>query len=237
VAAKCQLPIQTTGDFTRSQPDPALATTPQLTETAFQLTPQAPTSDALQSGDGFYVLHLAGIEEAKPLTLEEARPQIVETLKQQQTRTLVASRGAQAAQEVREALKNNQPLEPIAAKTRLQLERMPPFALADAPAAPGAEAQPAESPDLPMIKRAVAELNPGDVSEFIPTPTGGLVAILEKREPPDAATAEEGRKTYADRYLKTKRELAFYEWLREARRAAGVPESKEPAAMTMPLPG
>jgi hypothetical protein len=161
LAAKFQLPVQVTGDFTQRTPDPALAANPQLAEAAFQLTPEQPNSDPLQAGDGFYVMHLVGIEEAKPLSLEEARPQIVETLTAQQTRALVAARGGQAGQEIREALKNNAPLEPIAEKSRLQVERIPPFALADSPVAPGEQGQPAESPDLPLIKRAVAELKPG----------------------------------------------------------------------------
>jgi hypothetical protein len=75
------------------------------------------------------------------------------------------------------------------------------------------------------------------VSEFTPTAAGGFVAVLERREPPDPAKYEEGKKTYGDRYLKTKRELAFYEWLRARRREAGVPEPKEPSAMAAPMPG
>ena len=73
VAAKFQLPVQSTGEFSRTAPDPKLKADPQLTTAAFQLTAQDPNSDIIQGQDGFYVLHLAGVTEARPFTLEEMR--------------------------------------------------------------------------------------------------------------------------------------------------------------------
>ena len=78
---KFELPVQTTGEFTRATPDPLLTANPQLSQAALRLTPQEPNSDAVQAGDAFYVLHLSGFDPARPLTLDEARPKIVETLK------------------------------------------------------------------------------------------------------------------------------------------------------------
>jgi hypothetical protein len=74
VAAKFQLPLQTTGEFTRTAPDPLLAANPQLSTAAARLTQQQPTSDVVQAGDAFYILHLDSIDPARPLTLDEARP-------------------------------------------------------------------------------------------------------------------------------------------------------------------
>lgn len=229
VAAKFQLPIQTTGDFTRSAPDPLFSANPQLTDAAFQLKPAEPNSDATQAGDGFHVLHLAGIDEAKPLTLEEARPRIVDAIKQQRTRELASAKGAEAVAKIREALAAGSPIDAALQQTGLPMEKIPPFALAE-PAAmqiePNKPPQP-QSPDLQMIKSSVAELAPGEVSEFIPTPAGGVVAVLEKRDSPDPAAAEKTRASFNTRYLESKREVAFYEWLRERRREAGVKPPKE----------
>ncbi|MCA1660054.1 MAG: peptidylprolyl isomerase, partial [Verrucomicrobiaceae bacterium] len=86
VAVKFETPVQVTGDFTKAAPDPALNANPQLSTTAFQLTPDEPNSDPVQAGDGFYILHLAGSEPARPLSLEEARPKIVEAIKKDRTR-------------------------------------------------------------------------------------------------------------------------------------------------------
>src|SRR5712692_5892438 len=77
VAAKFQLPIQLTGEFTRSAPDPKLNVNPQLGAATFQLSAQEPNSDPIQVADGFYIMHLAGIVDARPLSIEEAKPKIV----------------------------------------------------------------------------------------------------------------------------------------------------------------
>ena len=233
LAAKFQLPIETTGEFTQAAPDPKLSANPELAEAAFRLTPEAPNTDAMQAGDGFYVLHLAGIEPARPLTLEEAKPRIVDTLKNQRVRALVAAKGTEATQKIRDALKTGAPVEAAVQQAGLPVEKLPPFALADPPAMkmePGQNAPTPESPDVQMIKGAISELNPGEVSEFIPTPTGGVVAALERRDPPDPASYEKTKATFVTRIATNRKQLAFAEWLRERRREAGVQTPPEPEA-------
>jgi len=232
VAAKFQLPIQTSGEFTKSAPDPLLNGNAQLATAAFQLTTQEPNSDAVQVADGFYILHLAGIDPAKPLNLEEAKPKIVEALKSERTREMVATRGAEVAQKIREALKSGAPAEAAMQKAGLAAEKVPAFSLADQPkmkVEPGKPptAEP-EAPDLAMIKGAAAELGAGEVSEFIPTQNGGLVAVLEKRDPPDTAANDPAKAMFDTRVLKGKRDVAFYEWLHERRQEAGVKSTSEP---------
>ena len=233
LAAKFQLPIETTGEFSQTAPDPKLAANPELAEAAFRLTQEAPNTDAIQAGDGFYVLHLSGIEPARPLSLEEAKPRIVETLKNQRVRALVATKGSEAAQKIREAVKGGAPIDAAMQQTGLPVEKLPPFALADPPTMrlePGQQQPVPESPDVQMIKGAISELNPGDVSEFIPTPTGGVVAALERRDQPDAAAYEKTRATFNSRVATNRKQIAFAEWLRERRREAGVatPEPEQP---------
>ena len=231
LAAKFQLPIQATVEFSRTVPDPKLAATPELVEAAFRLTPEAPNSDAIQGGDGFHVLHLSGIVPARPLSLEEAKPQIVETLKNQRVRALVAAKGSGAAQKIREAVKTGAPIDAAIQQAGFTPEKLPPFALADPPQMkmePGQQAPVPQSPDVQMIKGAISELNPGEVSEFIPTPTGGLVAALERREQPDPASYEKTKETFNARVATNRKQLAFAEWLRERRREAGVAIQPQP---------
>jgi parvulin-like peptidyl-prolyl isomerase len=197
---------------------------PQLASAAFRLSSEMPTSDPVQTAEGFYVLHLNGIDPAQPLTLEQARPKVVETLKTQRVRELVAAKGAEAKQKIAEALKPGAPVEAALQQTGMPVEKLEPFALSDPPtpkAEPGKEVQP-EAPDLQMIKSSVAELNPGEVSEVIPTENGAVIAVLESREQPAPAIYEAGKQMFQARFLQGKQELAFYEWLRERRREAGV---------------
>ncbi len=223
-AAKFQLPVQASGEFTKTAPDPSLKSNPQLTSAAFELTPQDPNSDAVQVADSFYVLHLSGTEPARPLSLEEAKGKIVESLKAERLKEMVATKGAEIAQKMREAMKTGTPVEAAAQQAGATLEKIPPFSLADAPP-PKPEAgkpAPAETPDLPLIKRAVSELSAGEVSDVVPTPSGAVIAILEKREAPDPIAFEAGKGMLATQALSGKREVAFYEWMRERRREAGV---------------
>lgn len=235
IASKFQSPVAATGEFTAAAPDPQLAANPQLTQYSFQLTQQAPFSDPIQVPDGFYVLHLLGMTEAHPLSLEEAKPKIVETLKSERLRELVSNKGAEVARQIREALKSGTPLEKAAQQSGLKLERIPPFSVVETPvskpeadketpkaATPETEKPKNEMPDLPAIKNAVAVLSPGEVSEFVPAATGGLVAVLETRAPADPSGYAAAKAQFEARYLSQRRGAVFVEWLRDRRRAAGV---------------
>ena len=220
VAAKFQLPIHVTGEFTATAPDAQLNVDPQFGAAAFRLTAQEPNSDPLQAADEFYVLHLAGIVEARPLTMEEAKPKIVEAIETSRTRELVSTKGAEIVQQLREATRSGQPVEAAIQKMGLKAEKVPPFSLVqDATAKPEEQKGP---PDLVAIKNAVAQINPGDVSDFSPWEQGGVIAVLEKREPADPAKYPEKKAAFDNRC----REIVFYEWLRDRQRDAGLQVSR-----------
>jgi hypothetical protein len=227
VAAKFQLPIRETGEFTPLAPDPQFKDDPQLAATAFQLSALEPNSEPVQTADGFYMLHLSGVVEARPLTMEEAKPKIVDVIKVNREREMVANKGAKSAHDLQESLKMGEPLTFALAKVNLKAEKLPPFSLADE-FEPGTEPNKPgkESPDFPIIKRAVGDLNTGGVSEFWPVGDGGLIVVVEKREQPDEAKFRESKANFDERYLSNKRRFVFYEWLRERQREAGVLNSK-----------
>ena len=226
VAAKFGVPVVATGEFTSKAPDPQLAPIPALTQYAFQLKQEEPFSDAIQGPEGFYVLHLVGVTPARPLTLEEAKPLVVEKLTKERLRQLVAARGADIARTIREAIAAGTPLDTALNQVGLQAERIPPFAIMDPPAQPPkpeeAKDKKPDAPDLPMIKSAVRELNPGESSEFVPTAQGGLIAVVEKRDPADPAGYEQAKVNFEKNYLQSKREAVFDEWLQDRRRAANL---------------
>jgi peptidyl-prolyl cis-trans isomerase D len=221
VAARFQLPVKTSGDFTQAAPDPELKQDSQLIQSAFQLSNDEPTSEPIQGADGFYILHLAGIIPARPLTLEEAKPKIVEALKARKERELLTIRAANVAHDLGEALKGGDMIAKAAQKLNLKLEKVPPFSLADELEQKGPSA-PETIPDLPMIKNAVADLHANEVADPIPTSDGAVVAVVEKRDPPDPVQAAANRASLDQRILRGKRAMMFSEWLQERRRVAGV---------------
>ena len=232
VANKFQTPVRATGEFTAAAPDPLLASDPQLAKYSFQLTQAEPHSDPIQGPEGFSVLHLLGITEARPLTLDEAKPKIVEALKNERQHELIANKGAEITRQIREAIKAGTSLEAAVRPSGQKLEHVPPFSLMESPIAKvqkeaenkdtKAKEPEKDAPDLPAIKNAVAELNPGESTEFVPTDAGGLVAVLEKREPIDPAGYQMGKAYFDARYANGKRSIVFYEWLRDRRHAAGL---------------
>ncbi len=229
VVAKFQLTTKETSDFSQGAPDPQLAGAPKLVQAAFALTKDSPNTDAIQTPDGFDLAHLVKVEPARPLTLEEARPKIVEALKKQNVQQMVAMKATQVAHQLRDDLKIGKPLEQAAAQAGVKAEKIPAFALADDPIdaapAPKPEAK-NESPDMPYIKQSASALSPGGVSDYVGTPDGGLIVVLEKRETIDPAQFEKARAIIESRELANKGQVVFYEWLRERRRAAGVAETK-----------
>ena len=222
-AGKFQLPVHETGEFTSAEPDPQLKGDRQLAAAAFRLTTEEPHSDAVQVADGFYILHLTGKTETHPLTLEEGKPKIVDALKKTRARELMSTKGAELAQQLREAKKSNQPVESVTEKAGLKPEKLPAFSLIDEESekSEGGE-QKKQSPELLSIKDAVALLNPGDVTDLVPSGTDGLIAILEKREPVAEASASEKKAAFEKRILDNKERIVLVEWLRDRQQAAGL---------------
>ncbi|HEX3419903.1 MAG TPA: peptidylprolyl isomerase [Candidatus Udaeobacter sp.] len=222
-AAKSQLPVHETGEFTAAEPDPQFKGNPQIGAAAFKLSAQQPNSDAIQVADGFYVLYLTGKTEARPLALEEAKPKILEALKKTRSRELMATKGAELVQQLREAKTSGQPFEAVVEKAGVKPEKLPAFSLIDEESEKSeGDQQKKQSPELLTIKEAVALLNPGDVTDFMPSGTDGVIAILEKREPLGDASAGDKKAAFEKRILENKQRIVLIEWLRDRQQSAGL---------------
>jgi peptidyl-prolyl cis-trans isomerase D len=226
-AEKLHLPVHETGEFTKAEPDPQLKADPAFGAAAFKLSTQEPNSDPIQVADGFYILHLAGITEARPLTLEEAKPKIVDTIQKSKARELMSTKGAEVVQQLREAKQSGQPLEAAIQKAGGKAEKVPPFSLIEEEKSKSSDKEPKknEPADLLAIKQAVAFLNPGETSDFFPAGENGFVAVLEKREPL-ADNATEKKAAFEKRLLDNKRRVVLMEWLRDRGQAAGLQFTK-----------
>ena len=227
-AAKFQLPVHETGEFTKTEPDPQLKVDAQLGPAAFKLSVQEPNSDPIQVADGFHVLHLAGITEARPLTLEEAKPKIVDAIKKSKARELMSTKGAEVVQQLREAKQSGQPLQAAIQKVGGKTEKIAPFSLIEDEKPKSQENEPKKNQpaDLPAIKQAVAFLNEGEAGDFFPAGESGFIAIVEKREPLVDASAVEKKTAFEKRLLDNKRRIVLMEWLRDRGQAAGLQFTK-----------
>ena len=83
-----------------------------------------------------------------------------------------------------------------------------------------------QSPELLAVKNAVALLKPGDVSDFMPSGTDGIIAILEKRESFGDANVGEKKVALEKRILENKERIVLVEWLHDRQEAAGLKSTK-----------
>ena len=199
---------------------------PQLSAAAFKLSLKEPNSDPVQVADGFYIVHLAGLVESRPLSIEAAKPKIVEAIKGSRARELMSTKGAEIAQQLRQATQSGQALEATAQQAGVKLEKLPPFSVLEEATEAEDKKPKEESPEMLTIKNAVAYLNPGEITDFLPAGDNGLIAVLEKREPSADATNSEKKVAFEKRLLNNRRRFVFYEWLRERQQAAGVQSTK-----------
>ena len=212
-----------TGEFTAAELDPQLKGDRAVVAAAFKLSAQEPHSDAVQVTDGFYILHLTGKTDARPLTADEAKPKIVDALKKTRARELMSTKGAELVQQLREAKKSGQPLEAVIEKAGVKPEKLTAFSLIDEESEKSeGDEQKKQSPELLTIKDAVMLLNAGDVTDFVPSGTDGRIAILEKREPLGDASAGEKKAAFEKRILQNKERIVLVEWLRDRQQAAGL---------------
>ena len=186
-AGKFQLSVNETGEFTAAAPDPQLKVDAQLGAAAFKLTAQEPNSDPIQMADGFNILHLVGITEARPLTVEEAKPKIVDALKKGRARELMSTKGAEVAQQLREAAKSGQSLEATIQMAGAKPEKLPPFSLMEEEK-PKSEGNEPKNEPLSQAKEPQNEPpSQGKESKNEPSSQGNE----PKNEPPDLAAVKE----------------------------------------------
>ncbi len=257
VAAHFNKPVTATEEFPAASPPPELTGNMMVAQSAFQMTMADPISDAIQGPDGFHVIHLLGITEAKQLDQNEAKPKIVEAMSKERTHQLMSARGAEIALQIRNALKSQESIDKAVARTKMKLnpwwpaelsaklglnsatepsklnvERPRPFAFADsALLSPKDDPEPKqESLDLPQIRNALVSLSPGESTDFTPLPEGGFIAVLEKRDPADVDGYTAAKEKYETSNLNSRRRLLFVEWMRDRRKAANVSTPYGPAA-------
>ena len=68
----------------------------------------------------------------------------------------------------------------------------------------------------------MAFLNAGEVTEYVSPGTDGLIAILDKREPLEGASAGEKKAAFEKKILENKERIVLVEWLRDRQQAAGL---------------
>ena len=213
VAGQFAVPVTETAEFTQLQPDPKLEKLQGLTAAAFKLTQDNPT-DAVQSGNTFYIVHLESMTPSRPLSLDEAKPKIVEQLKTERAREKLSLSAAVLRSGIETDLKSGKSPADAAKDLKLKVDEIPAFSIAEFP-------QDA-NPDLQQIAVKTLEMKEGQLSDFVPTADGGCVIFVQKRIPLDDAKFAEVKDKFLAESLGKKQAYLFVEWIRLRRDAAKI---------------
>ena len=212
-AKKYALAVKVTPEFTEAEPPAELAGVQQAAAVAFKLTEKESTSDALPVGNGYSILHLEKVTSSRQLSLEEAKPRVIEQIKAERANTALVAKGNEARAKIAADIKAGKSFAEAVANAGLKLETVPPFSLV----------KPVENkPDAIAILTKSVELGDGELSDFIPVATGGLIVHLDKRDPIDEA---QFKKDEAAQFAVAREQqgfIAFVEWLQTRRKFANV---------------
>lgn len=214
-ASKLGVEAKTTGEFPRSKPDPGLIEAPAAVTAAFSLRSEDPNSDVIQAKSGFYVLHLEGITESKPLSFEEAKPTLLTQLKSERAQEQLSLKGNEIRSKIEEQLKAGKNFVDAAAAVGLKAETFPAASLAEPP-----EDTPALS-DGSILGQA-AELREGELSGLIPADEEGLIVFVQKRLPIDEAKFAKDKELMMPSFNRSRLATVVREWLRNRRAGANI---------------
>ncbi len=221
-AQAANLPIKKTPDFDQSGFTKDAGTTPDAAQVAadikgfaraaFMLGTENPVSDVVQAGDKFVVLKLAGSMPQRTLTFDEAKDQLVARLRAIKAQRLVQDNAAAALSRIRELMKAGKSFADAAGELGLKVETISGLD----PAGDQLGAGHAE------LAQATLFMNPGQVSNFIPTSDGGFAVFLAARAPLSAEDLAKHRQEIEPDILASKQQILFITWLSSAREAAKI---------------
>ena len=211
-AKKAAAQLSDSAFFTANQPDPALAKIPTLAANAFKLSAAYPSSDVLEGQNGYYVLHLAGGVPSRQLSFDEAKSKVVAQLQKDRAAQLMQTKAVDVRNRILADLKAGKSFSDAALGSGLTAESIQPFALVDI--------SKLDVPDVQTIVQNAVALGEGQLSDFVPTESGGLMVYMKSRQAPTKGTALIGEEMMKDQYARQKRVGAFLEWLRLRKDAA-----------------
>jgi peptidyl-prolyl cis-trans isomerase D len=215
VAKKMGVEIKETAEFAQSTPPAELGQSPEVAEAVFsKLTLEQPNSDAIQVPTGYYVVQLAGVTPARPLTFDEAKANLAESLKRERVSEAMNLKGTELRKKLEEGIKAGKTFAEAAQAAGATAETMPTFSTKEPP-----------KPDFVggmEIAQSSMNMAAGDLSEVLPVNGGSVIFRVEKRYPIDEADFEKEKPKLLEQLAQFEVRQTFPMWLAERRKAANL---------------
>ena len=215
VAKTYKLEVKTTAEFSETEPPKDLDGVPQAAATAFKLTEKEPLSDALPVGNGYCILHLEKVTPSRQLTFEEARPHVIEQIKTERANMALITKGNEVQAAIAAAMKGGKSFAEAAKDAGQKVDNLPAFSLTEPKAVQ-------EIPDAQEIVGKAVSLAEGELSEFFPSTQGGLIVLLEKRDPIDEGQFQKDEASQIAMLRERKSFTTFLGWLQTRMKFANV---------------
>jgi peptidyl-prolyl cis-trans isomerase D len=218
LAAEQKLTIEETPSFTISEVPATLEASEEIGEAVFELKKESPVSAHLIGKKGAYVAMLpeAGITEPKQKTLEECKVQLTSEIQSERADEAMRKKGEELQKKIVELKKAGKSFTEACEAAGVKAVAHPSYS----------QSKPAQGQYSAQIQQAAVKLAPGDVSEFVPVNDGGLIVHLDQRLSGDEKSMEAEKLATANAMESYRGRSIFREWLKERRKAAGIPEDK-----------
>ena len=159
----------------------------------------------METADGFYDLHLTSVTPPRPLTLDEARPKVIAAIKEERIRAALAAKAEEIRTKVADGLKAGHPFADAAKDAGQTAQDIPAYSAAEPARA---------TPDAATITETTQELGAGELSKFVPTPTGGLLVYVRNREGIDETKFAQQKEMVGHANGATEGRILLSAWLR-----------------------
>jgi parvulin-like peptidyl-prolyl isomerase len=231
LAKKSNVSATTTDFFSEKETPKTLKPSPTFNTKVFHLSKEQPTSDPIETDDGYYVAHLVDIQPSQLRPLNDIKDKIEKKLKADKTRELVIKDAFDAVIKLKAELAKGTPLKSAAASLKLTVEDVPEFEVQD---------EKVKIQDAQLIAHLAQGINPGEISQFYPNQNGGgLIVYLEGRKNPDDKIIALRRPGVESFLKRQKQNEIVSEWLERQNEASGtrIPTflAQEKAANQFPI--
>lgn len=186
---------------------------PAAAAVAFRLPSGPGNFEIVELGnEGYAVIEVAGIEEARPLTLEEARADLRAELIGIKRDQAVREKAEETLAAIRSAMADGKSFAEAAAGAKAKVEEFEGLTVINEDL----------SPEQRQVAAAAMDAPVGVVGEFAPGPMGGFAVHVSARHTPEADMLALQLPMIEQGLLQGEEMLLFVQWLTTAREAAGI---------------
>jgi peptidyl-prolyl cis-trans isomerase D len=212
VAKKFEMEVKTSPSFTSGERLKELGNDPRVSAAAFQLSQEKSVSEALPCAEGYFVLHLHGIDASKPISFEESKEKLTTGLRNERTREALSLRANEARKKLEDQIKSGKSFAEAAKAAALKVETPEAFSRTEAKSLTGTNAS--------LIQNNAADLKEGQTSSPLEASDETLLVHVLKRLPVDPADLEKQRPTLVPMLESQRTDALLMEWIERQRASA-----------------